>query len=120
MNSGRRYDKTTLHQAARESLQQLRIAGITVAVATCGFMIGRLSGTTNRLVAKISIIASAVAVAAGFLAWKMASQMFYAMAEGLETQRKSAHRRKLGADIALWILLTLATGLAAFHVLTGS
>ena len=109
--------QATLHQAARESLQQLRIAGIAVAVAVCGFMINRLSDTGSLLIVSLSIVASALAVAAGFLAWKMASRMFYAMAEGAEEDRKSAHCWKNLADITLWLLLGLAVSLAAINVL---
>lgn len=109
--------QTTFHTAARESLQQLRIAGIAVAVAMCGFMVERLNGPDGHKVASLSVITSAMAVVSGFLAWKMASRMFYAKAERLKSEEEFAHHWKNIADTALWILLSLAAGLAAVYVI---
>lgn len=119
MNSPPDHDQVStsaFHQAARESLQQLRIAGIAVSVGLCGFMVNRLNQPARHLVAMLSVIACVLAIAAGFLAWKFASRMFYAKAEMQVAEGQLAHCWKNIADTALWVLLVSAVTLAACHV----
>lgn len=102
-----------------DALMQLRIAGITIAVALSGFLATNID---KRIIFKdtwaiyFAIAASSLAAIFGLAAWKAASMMFYNMAEG--KLKSSAHDWKKKFDILSWLLLLISVLFSALYLFT--